>query len=210
MARVLGQEEAEFIAETLWSSSDDDGPFSFHRICREEVVKQLLPVIKRKWRGSVNGRKRIDYARNYQRILEEDYFGIDGRPPRFTDAQFRAQFRMSRPRYLQLESRLLKYPCFQLRFDSANVKGHTPRAKILCALMQLVDGSPSRSTLNYLRIPKASSHQYLKHFVACVLADLEDEYMRAPNREDVARLLQLYESRGLPGPKSACLQNMLS
>ena len=51
----------------------------------------------------------------------------------------------------------------------------------------------------YIRIGESTVIQSLRRFVKAVIAMFDDHYLRSPNNNDIARLLQTGEQRGFPG-----------
>ena len=63
----------------------------------------------------------------------------------------------------------------------------------------LTYGVPADSVDDYIRIGESTAIESLKRFVKAVVAIFNDEYLRSPNNNDIARLLAIGESHGFPG-----------
>jgi hypothetical protein len=88
---------------------------------------------------------------------------------------------------------------FQRRIDAVGRKGLSPLQKCTAALRILAYGSPADSVDDYVRIGESTTLECLDRFVMGVCTIFGDQYMRRPNNEDIARLLQIGEARGFPG-----------
>eukprot|EP00267_Zea_mays_P032650 XP_008666214.1 uncharacterized protein LOC103644836 [Zea mays] len=71
--------------------------------------------------------------------------------------------------------------------------------KVVVAVRILAYGIPADAIDEYVRIGESTAHEALKHFCTAIQTAFGPYYLRAPNAEDIARLLQVGESRGFPG-----------
>jgi len=63
----------------------------------------------------------------------------------------------------------------------------------------LAYGLPADAVDEYVRIGDSTARQALNHFCQAVIEVFGEQYLRAPNEADVARLLQEGQNRGFPG-----------
>ena len=63
----------------------------------------------------------------------------------------------------------------------------------------LAYGSPADSTDEYIKIGESTTLVCLKRFCRAMVEVFGDHYLRAPDVNDVARLLHINERRGFPG-----------
>ena len=63
----------------------------------------------------------------------------------------------------------------------------------------LVCGAPADSTDEYVKIGESTTIESMKRFYRAVVEVFGERYLRSPNTNDVARLLQIGEKRGFPG-----------
>ncbi|XP_035814910.1 uncharacterized protein [Zea mays] len=144
------------------------------------------------------GRVRIhrDHMSGDARI-RADYFGAQ---PVYTDAQFRRRFRMRRHVFERLVDVVQQVdPYFIQRPNCAGEIGLSALQKVVATVRILAYGIPADAVDEYVRIRESTAHEALKHFCTAVQTAFAPYYLRAPNAEDIARLLQVSESRGFPG-----------
>jgi len=63
----------------------------------------------------------------------------------------------------------------------------------------LAYGLPADAVDEYVCIGDSTARQALNHFCQAVIEVFGEQYLRAPNEADVARLLQEGQNRGFPG-----------
>ena len=63
----------------------------------------------------------------------------------------------------------------------------------------LAYGVSTDSTNEYIKIGESTTIESMKRFCRTVVELFKDQYLRSPNANDVARLLQIGEKRGFPG-----------
>ncbi|KAL6846224.1 hypothetical protein ACP4OV_023672 [Aristida adscensionis] len=113
---------------------------------------------------------------------------------------FRTRFRMHKHLFLRIVSALGQWsPYFTQRADCANRQGLSPLQKCTAAIRMLAYGTPADALDEYLKIGKSTALECLDKFAQGVIELFHGEYLRAPNCEDLERLLQVNESRGFPG-----------
>ncbi|CAK8543660.1 unnamed protein product [Lathyrus sativus] len=88
---------------------------------------------------------------------------------------------------------------FQRRIDAVGRMGLSPLQKCTTALRILAYGSPVDSVDDYVRIGESTTLECLDRFIIGVCTIFGAQYMRRPNNEDIARLLQINAARGFPG-----------
>ena len=62
----------------------------------------------------------------------------------------------------------------------------------------LAYGMPADATDEYVKIGESTTTDCVKRFCRAVVEIFSEEYIRAPNANDVARLLEIGEKRGFP------------
>ena len=85
------------------------------------------------------------------------------------------------------------------RPNCAGELGLSALQKVVVVVRILAYGVPANVVDEYVRIGESMAHEALKHFCTAVQTAFAPYYLRAPNAEDIARLLQVGESRGFPG-----------
>ena len=90
-------------------------------------------------------------------------------------------------------------PYFIQRSNCAGEIGLSALQKVVAAVRVLAYGIPADAVDEYVRIGESTAHEALKHFCTAIQTAFGPYYLHAPNAEDIARLLQVGESRGFPG-----------
>ncbi|KAL1195754.1 hypothetical protein V5N11_000224 [Cardamine amara subsp. amara] len=149
-------------------------------------------------RGSIPGHIVINRDReNAARNLFNDYFAEN---PLFPETMFRRRFRMSRPLFLRIQDAVQRHDnYFVQRRDGLGRLGLFPLQKITAAFRMLAYGSPADATDEYIKIGESTAIESLKRFCRAVVEIFGSRYLRAPDANDVARLLRIGETRGFPG-----------
>ncbi|XP_020271170.1 uncharacterized protein LOC109846356 [Asparagus officinalis] len=88
---------------------------------------------------------------------------------------------------------------FVQKVDGVGQLGLSTLQKVIAVFRMLAYGAPADSTDEYVRIGESTVIECLKRFCRAIVEVYEDEYLRSPNTDDVARLLQKCEERGFPG-----------
>ena len=83
--------------------------------------------------------------------------------------------------------------------DSAQRLGFSSLQKITVALRMLAYGVTADFMDEYVRMGESTVMESLKKFVKAVVSIFSDEYLRSPNNEDIARLLEVGQSLGFLG-----------
>jgi hypothetical protein len=77
--------------------------------------------------------------------------------------------------------------------------GLTSLQKAVVAIHILSYGLPVDAVDEYVRIGESTARKALHHFFRSIISVFGEYYIRAPNIEDVARLLRIGEEHGFPG-----------
>ncbi|XP_014756074.1 uncharacterized protein LOC106866423 [Brachypodium distachyon] len=152
----------------------------------------------RRRRGSVPGRQVInrDIAAGHARLFK-DYFA---RHPVYGPSYFRRRFQMSRPLFLRIVKAVREHDSYFVRKRNAAGKlGLSSLQKATAVFRMLTYGVAADDTDEYVRIGGSTALDSMKAFVRAIIEVFGDEYLRAPNEADTARLLAIGESRGFPG-----------
>lgn len=164
----------------------------------QQILKESRPKKKRRG-GSLPG-KAPNLRRDHfgaQTRLYEDYFAEN---PKYPARVFRRRFRMSRGVYNRLHDAVVGHDrYFVQRPDAAGRCGLSSHQKIVAALRMLCYGDPADRLDEHLQISETSALKSLDHFIDAVIACFEDEYLRQPTADDIARHAKANEKRGFPG-----------
>ncbi|XP_028059584.1 uncharacterized protein LOC114263284 [Camellia sinensis] len=163
---------------------------------------EIVTVLKmeeesRSRRGSIQ--RRLFIRRNtlegHQRLFL-DYFAES---PIYPPNVFRRRFRMNRSLFLRIHSTLKAHePYFVQKRNGARVLGLSSYQKMTAALRMLAYGVAADFMDEYVRIGESTAMKSLKKFVKAVVTIFSDEYLRSPNKNDIARLLTIGQSHGFP------------
>ena len=74
--------------------------------------------------------------------------------------------------------------------------GLTGLQKAVAAIRILAYGLPADAVDEYVRIGESTARKALHHFCRAIISVFGEYYLRAPNAENVARLLRIGEQRG--------------
>ncbi|XP_020249443.1 uncharacterized protein LOC109826833 [Asparagus officinalis] len=148
--------------------------------------------------GSVPGHLVINRGReegNSQ--LYHDYFSDN---PTYGANLFRRRFWMHRSLFLRIVEAVRDHDNFFVqKMDGVSKLGLSTLQKVTSAFRMLAYGTSADSTDEYVRIGESTVIVCLKRFCRTIVEVYGDEYLRTPNVDDVARLLQKGEERGFPG-----------
>ncbi|KAL5812994.1 hypothetical protein ACOSQ3_027944 [Xanthoceras sorbifolium] len=146
--------------------------------------------------GSILGRRTIYRLRaDAERNLLADYFGDN---PRYSDSMFRTRFRMGRSLFLRIVNAVESHDnYFMQRSDAFGRLGLSGLQKITAVFRMLAYGTPADATDEYIKIGKSTTTESLKRFCRAVVEVFGEHYLRSPNANDVARLLQIGEKRDI-------------
>jgi hypothetical protein len=174
--------------------SDDDGFF---------VVAAVLEGLKKKKRhkkfcGSLPGRHNV--PRNIlggHDQIHVDYFSDR---PVYNEKHFRRRFWMSKALFLRIVAAIeLHDDYFRQKPDACGVLGTSPIQKAVGVFRMLAYGVSADFLDDYVRLGESTIIESLKHFVKAIVDIFGDEYLRASNAQDTARLMAMNIARGFPG-----------
>ena len=148
-------------------------------------------------RGSNPGHRVIHCGRaNDERNLWADYFTEN---PRYPDSMFRRRFRMGQILFLRIVNVVEGHDnYFVQRYDAFGRLGLSSLQKITAVFRMLAYGAPTYSTDEYVKIGESTTIESMKRFCQAVVELFGERYLRSPNANDVASLIQICEKRGFP------------
>ncbi|XP_019183666.1 PREDICTED: uncharacterized protein LOC109178499 [Ipomoea nil] len=147
--------------------------------------------------GSVPSHRVIHRDRvDGDRRLWADYFSEN---PKYNETMFRRQFRMSRNLFLRIANAVEDHDNYFLqRRDRIGRLGLSTLQKVTATFQILAYGVPADATNEYIQIGESTAIESVKRFCRAIVEVFGELYLRAPDANDVARLLQIGESRGFP------------
>ena len=176
--------------------SDDDFEIIVLLALEEEQLERERASTSH--RGLVPGHRFIQHhhEQGHQRLFQ-DYFADS---PVYPPNIFWRRFRMSRSLFLCTKSNLEeKDEYFVQKRNVAGVLGLSSLQKMTTALRMLAYGVVADFTDEYVRIGESTAINSLKKFVEAIVEIYSTEYLRSPNSNDIARLLELVKGVDFQG-----------
>ncbi|XP_074579122.1 uncharacterized protein LOC141835648 [Curcuma longa] len=194
------------------SSSDDDAEmfaatqFGATQQLISQVISTNSQIIlnylneensQRMHQGSIPGHNVINRNREAaDRNLFNDYFAENAL---YNDAMFRRRFRMGRNLFMRIYDAISNHDSYFIqKRDGLGRLGLSGLQKVTVAFRILAYGLPADATDEYIKIGESTAIESVKRFCRAVVEVFGGQYLRSPNAQDVARLLQIGEQRGFP------------
>jgi hypothetical protein len=89
-------------------------------------------------------------------------------------------------------------PYFQFKYDVAGRAELSALQKCVAAIRILTYGLLADAVDEYVRIGESTAREALQHFCAAIIDVFGQQYLRAPTRDDIARILAFNEQHGWP------------
>lgn len=182
----------------LFDDSSTDDEFD---MCEEEDIAIILAVHKSKrpkHGGSVSGREKLWRERiDAHNWFMRSYFVEN---PIYPKRYFRRRFRMGTKLFAHIAKSVKKYDrFFEQRRNCAGELGHSTYQKVTAALRMMAYGIPADLVDDHLAMGESQAIKCVKRFAVGIVRVFGEEYLRAPNAQDTARLLGINKARGFPG-----------
>jgi hypothetical protein len=167
----------------------------------EENISMLLAcraIKKPKIGGSVFGRQKLwrERIEGHEELMQS-YFNENLTYP---ESYFRRRFLMNINLFKHIATEVMKFDrFFEQRRNAARELGHSTYQKVTAALRMLVYGIPADLIDDNLAMGESTTIMCVKHFAVAIMHIFGSTYLRAPNAEDRARLLEFNTDRGFPG-----------
>jgi hypothetical protein len=182
-------QEEQLDQEEVMTSMND---FLLYKATKRTLDAEKAEAIIKKPRSMIYRKRQRAHVQ-----LCEDYFNEDCT---YTEDQYRRRFRISEDVFFRiLDAVQEKDGYFKQKTDAARRPGFSALQKISVAIRLLAYGVSADSLDESFRMAESTSLECLKRFCSAVVSIFSDEYLRAPNAEDIKRLLREGESRGFPG-----------
>ena len=109
-------------------------------------------------------------------------------------------FRMKRHVFMRIMNAVEGHDgYFVQKRNTAGTLGLSCLQKVVAAFRLLAYGVAADALDEYIHIGESTALEALRKFAVAVVEIFGQEYMRLPNEEDTARLLEIGASRGFPG-----------
>lgn len=156
---------------------------------------------RRKRRGSVPGR-RANRPRTFEQRfqnLRRDYFGVNGDPPVYSEADFERRFRAPHNVFMLIYNDVKDLPYWKQRIDATGRPQLHPLHKVVAAFRVLAYGESTDRADEYLRLSRSTSAMATQMFVDHITDNYESSHLRPPNEKELAHILDRNDQRGVPG-----------
>jgi hypothetical protein len=147
--------------------------------------------------GSVIGHEVHNWQRQeYDSKLYRNYFS---ERPTYPDKFFRRRFQMRRSLYLRIAYAVEEHDNYFIqRRNTAGALGFSYLQKVTTSYRQLAYDIPTDYVDEHVHIGESTSIECLRRFVRAVCEVFGQRYLRSPNEDDTARLLNIAERCGFP------------
>ena len=145
----------------------------------------------------------MDQKKNWRDKIDPDniwmrHYFVDN--PVYPESYFRRRFRMSTEFFRRIAEKLASHDrFFQQRRNAAGELGHSTFQKVRAALRMLAYGIPADLADDHLATGESQAIKCIMRFAIGIVQVFGLEYLRTPNAEDVARLLEMNKVRGFLG-----------
>ena len=130
-------------------------------------------------------------------MLYSDYFAD---APLHSEKTFRCCYRMSRKLFLGIVNSIREFNSyFKCKMDCTGTLGFTSIQKCTTTMRMLAYGAPGDSLDDYGRMAECTTIECFYKFCRVVVAVFGPQYLRTPNAEDTAQILEQNEARGFLG-----------
>ena len=174
---------------------DDDADMMILILAMKELEDRTALLDRRIW--SKMGRMCIPRNRGLGHAqLMQDYFAeVPTYPPRL----FRRRYRMRRSLFKKIVRDCeANSTYFKQRRNVAGTLGFSSWQKISAAMQVITYAIPADYTDEYLRIGRDTTTESVRRFAKMIIRLYGEEYLRAPNEDDIKRLMEMNERRGWP------------
>lgn len=156
---------------------------------------------RRNYRGSVRGRranKTWDFDMGLHNIVR-DYFGLEGAPPVYDEADFERRFRVPRTVFLHVYHAIKNKVGFKQTINATGRRQAHPLQKVVAAFFFIAYGETFDRADEYVRLSRSTVALCTKRLLEFVVKRFSGDYLRQPTDAEVASILARNKQRGLPG-----------
>lgn len=169
---------------------------------RRHYVALLGAVARRRRRGgSVPGRRPNrprGFDAGFHSILR-DYFGVDGCPPVYGEADFETRFRVPRNVFMEIYDDVKDLPYWKRTVNATGQPQAHGLQKVVAAFRVLAYGEAADRPDEYLRLAKSTTAVATQMLVDHIVDNYECSYLRPPTLQELAHILDRNAARGMPG-----------
>lgn len=152
-------------------------------------------------KGSIQGRranKNRDFQAGHESILR-DYFGANGEPSVYDEADFERRFRVPRAVFLKIYDDIKGEPYWAQSVNATGRLQSHPLQKLVSAFRVLAYGESYDRCDEYTRLSKTTINEATNSLIDFIVDTYKDTYLRQPNNDELAAILTRNAQRGVPG-----------
>jgi len=156
---------------------------------------------RRRYIASVRGR-RLNKHRDFRsglRAILRDYFGLNGSPPVYDEADFERRFRVPRSVFLRIYHAVKNRPFFAQRINATDIPQAHPLQKVVAAFRVIVYGEAPDRTDEYVRLSASTIAMSVRELLRFIVVEFGPAYMRPRTPAELKRILERNAQRGLSG-----------
>jgi len=133
------------------------------------------------------------------RAILRDYFGLDGSPPVYEDADFERRFWVPRSVFLRIYHAVKGRPFFAQRINATGKPQAHPLQKVVAAFRVIAYGETPDRADEYVRLSAPTIAMSVRELLRFIVDEFGPEYLRPPAPAELERILERNAQRGLPG-----------
>jgi len=156
---------------------------------------------RRRYIGSVPGRrpnKRRDFRSGLRTTLT-DYFGLNGAPPVYNEADFERRFRVPRSVFLGIYHAVNDLPFIAQRINATGRPQEHSLQKVVAAFRVFSYGEAPDRTDECVRLSASTIAMSVRELLRFIVDGFGPAYLRPPTPSELERILERHAQRGLPG-----------
>jgi len=156
---------------------------------------------RRRYIGSVPGRrpnKHRDFLSGLHAVFR-DYFGLNGAPPVYDEADFKRRFRVPRSVFLRVYHAVKDRPFFSKRINATDRPRAHPLQMVVAAFRFISYGEAPDRTDEFARLSALTITMSVRELSRSIVDEFGPAYLRPPTPSELERILERNAHRGLPG-----------
>lgn len=175
-------------------NSSDDEVFNYL------AATDILPELSTSSNSSQpHKRRKPNKGRNFRAAFQRinwDYFIPNCK---YSEQDFERRFRLRRVAFNRINSAVKGKGIFVQRVDRFGKPGIRPLQRVTAALQMLANGIAADALDEYLEMSEDSVLLSLKEFCKHIVQLFKNEYLRAPSRQHLRRIMCINKQRGFSG-----------
>lgn len=170
--------------------------YDLYNFLEDEFDDDLLLLLQHQQQGGSRPGKAPNRFRGNSPFLS-DYFG---ERPLFSEQDFRRRYRMRKSLFQKIVNDAMAFdPYFQQKMDAFGIPGIHPYVKVGSSLHMMAYNSPADALEEYFRLAESTAMESFERFINFIVIEYGPVYLGQLSPEELERLLQEQQQRGLPG-----------